>query len=431
VLVDTDPGVDDVLAILLALASPEIEILAILVTYGTCCQPKLQARSLNIYKLYKAIARHLEVHPEDSSRFPNFGPAVKPFLALGPKGPLKEDTHYAEYFHGPDGLSNITERHPELDIDVNDPSFEQNFRITDRSTVDITLDLLREYPDRTITYIALGPLTQLAQIVQTNGQEFGDRIGKVVCMGGALDVPGNTTPIAEFNFYADPYAVKELLVASPASVGLPLDRFLLLPLDITSRHNLSFPYYKEKVDPQFSDTREPSRPEGKDPLTHFTSSFFERTREVMIGFGKDAMELHDIVAVWCAVECQPGDVAQVAGRPLLKSGWGMTERHFDIERTGELTRGMLIVDRRADAISAPQPGLNRSESEAPIPITTSNPYPIEKQTEEHAPVTAMHTSTQNGPPETTHRRGVLCIHETPGQDALVSLLLRRVWGVEG
>ncbi len=134
------------------------------------------------------------------------------------------------------------------------------------------------------------------------------------------------------NFYADPYAAKELLIPSTPDAGLPLDRFLLLPLDITSRHDLGFPYYKEKIDPKFSDTRNPSKPEGKDPLIHFTSSFFERTREVMISYGKDAMELHDIVAVWCAIECPPREAIPGTGRPQLKAGWGVTKRIFDIER---------------------------------------------------------------------------------------------------
>ena len=59
------------------------------------------------------------------------------------------------------------------------------------------LGLLREHPPRSVTYIALGPLTNLAQTLRADGACMRERIGRVVIMGGALDVPGNTTPSAE------------------------------------------------------------------------------------------------------------------------------------------------------------------------------------------------------------------------------------------
>ncbi len=88
---------------------------------------------------------------------------------------------------------------------------------------------------------------------------------------------------------------------------------------------------------------------------------------------------------------------------------------------------MLVVDSRADASTVQQPGLNRSD--ALTSITTSNPPPIEKQTEEHTTVIAMHTSAQTGPSEAARHPGVLVVDKTPGQDALVSMLLKRVWGI--
>jgi hypothetical protein len=114
------------------------------------------------------------------------------------------------------------------------------------------------------------------------------------------------------------------------NAGLPLDRFILLPLDITTPHELPFPFYKEKVDPAFDSTMAPSVSTSKAPLTHFTSSFLERTRELMLQFGKDAMELHDIVAVWCAIENPP--VLQDACADTLALGWKATRRKFEIER---------------------------------------------------------------------------------------------------
>ncbi|KAG5730996.1 hypothetical protein E4T56_gene12947, partial [Termitomyces sp. T112] len=147
---------------------------------------------------------------------------------------------------------------------------------------------------------------------------------------------------------------------------------------------------------------------------HFTSSFLERTREIMVSFGKDAMELHDIVAVWCAIENPPGC--------SLSRGWKTRSRIFDIERTGELTRGMLVVDRREDE-SAYSPGANRAKIQAeleknnvPHGIWESSALPAQVETEE---------AMKARPPP-----GVICVTETPGADVLLSFLFRRVWGVE-
>lgn len=127
------------------------------------------------------------------------------------------------------------------------------------------------------------------------------------------------------NFYADPFAVRELLLPSEdGETRLPLDRFLLLSLDITTDHELSFPLYRQLIDPAFSSSLQPSVQSGKAPLHHFTSSFLERTREIMLQFGKDGMEMHDVVAVWCAIENPPG--------APLKNGWVVGERKFDVER---------------------------------------------------------------------------------------------------
>lgn len=105
-----------------------------------------------------------------------------------------------------------------------------------------------------------------------------------------------------------------------------MDRFLLLPLDITTPHELPFPVYVDRVDPRFEGLMKPSSADGKNSITHFTSSFLEHTRTVMLQFGKDAMELHDIVAVWCAIENPPWLY------PALSPGWKAKKRVFQIER---------------------------------------------------------------------------------------------------
>ncbi|RDB25389.1 Inosine-uridine preferring nucleoside hydrolase [Hypsizygus marmoreus] len=415
VIIDTDPGVDDITAILLALASPELEILAFIVSFGNT---DIESSYLNILKTYQALTRHFAENPSDEERFPNFFSSIKPILARGCDGPLEGDLHSAQYFHGRDGLGGIAERHPDLNVVGIQQAGESHpqLNLSGQSGVDVALDLIRTRSSRSITYVALGPLTTLARMMRLDAKLVRDRLGQVVCMGGALDVPGNTSPVAEFNFFADPYAVKELLISSEHHTGLPLDRFIMLPLDITTPHELPFPSYKAKIDPSFDSSAAPSVADGKLPLTHFTSSFLERTREIMLQFGKDAMELHDIVAVWCAIENPPG--------LSLSDGWKARSRLFDIERAGELTRGMLVVDRREDE-SAYSPGANRAEIQAELEKLAfhhgsweSTALPAQVEIERAASPTTRPVAS-----------GVVCITETPGPEVLLDLLFRRVWGV--
>lgn len=248
-------------------------------------------------------------------------------------------------------------------------------------------------------------------------------------MGGALDVPGNTSPVAEFNFFADPYAVRDLLTPDQPGQGLPIERFLLLPLDITTPHEMPFPFYKSKVDAAFESTKAPSQPEGKPPLVHFTSSFLERTREIMCSFGKDAMELHDVVAVWCAIANPPVAEEAVGAIPRIQAGWQATKRKFEVERVGELTRGMLVVDRRDDQ-GAYDPGANRAHVQAELEMhhvdhtgtyeSTALPAQVEL---EHPP------SPPQTDPESSSGGGVPCIVKTPGANVLLELMLQRIWGV--
>ncbi|KAH9948526.1 nucleoside hydrolase [Amylocystis lapponica] len=403
VIIDTDPGVDDTLAILLALASPELEILAIIVSYGNT---EIHPSYLNVLKIYKVLSQHLERYPEDKHRFPNFSGTKKTILSRGAAGPLEGALHSAQYFHGRDGLADSSERHPEFNCEI--PIEHPQLELTDRSGVDVALDLIRSQPAQTVTYMPLGPLTNLALLMRADGDMVRKRIGRIVCMGGALDVPGNTSAVAEFNFFADPFAVRELLTPPAPAQGLPLSRSLLLPLDITTPHELPFPRYAALVDPAFASTAVPSRATGKSPLVHFTSGVLERTRELMCAFGNDALELHDPAAVWCALANPPVRDSEESEAPL-QAGWRAVRRQFEVECIGELTRGMLVVDRRDDQ-GAYDPGANRAESTAlPAQVELEHP-PEQRQTH-------------------THPHGVPCVVETPGPEALLKLLLARIWGV--
>ncbi|TFY67928.1 hypothetical protein EVJ58_g1321 [Rhodofomes roseus] len=424
VIIDTDPGVDDVLAILLALASPELDVRAIIVSYGNTT---LEASHLNIIKLYHALLQHLEQFPEQKSRYPGLANTHKVILAKGCSDPLAGEIHSAEYFHGRDGLGDIDERHPDLNTEL--PTAEHSHLVlTDRPGVEVACEIIENEPSRSITYVALGPLTNLARLLRVGGDSVRDRIGRVN-VGHAAPIHETRLTSSTVNFFADPYAVKELLLPDDPRSGLPLERFLLLPLDITTPHELPFPIYATQVDPTFENaTTRPSQPKGKPPLVHFTSSFLERTREIMVSYGKDAMELHDIVAVWCAIANPPVEVETAGTLPKLEPGWKASQRKFQIERIGEITRGMCVVDRREDP-GAYAPGANRAEIQAELEkhhLHHSGPF---ESTALPAQVEVERAS--DALPRNLTAGGVACVFETPGPEVLLKLLLERVWGVTG
>jgi len=144
--------------------------------------------------------------------------------------------------------------------------------------------------------------------------------------------PGRlTADVFLVNFFADPHAVYDVLTPAIPDQGFPHERFILVPLDVTTSHEMPFPVYKAEVDPEFENTTSPSNPARKTPLVHFTSAFLERTREVMLSFGKDVMELHDPLAVWFAIENPPGKES-TGQSPVLSQGWRTTRRQFRVER---------------------------------------------------------------------------------------------------
>ena len=97
-----------------------------------------------------------------------------------------------------DGLGDITTRHPDLRAAfVDEGQQHPQLEISSRSAIDVSLDLIRSEPDKSITYIALGPLTDLSGMLRKDPALVRERLGRVVCMGGSLDVPGNSTPVAE------------------------------------------------------------------------------------------------------------------------------------------------------------------------------------------------------------------------------------------
>lgn len=248
VLIDTDPGIDDALALLLAWGSPEIRVEALTTVAGNV--PVAHA-SLNAWRL--CALRH---------------PTPVPVLAEGAAAPLRRPLRTSTDYHGADGLG-------ELDGWPSPPS-----RPAPAVAVDVLLDFARRHGDR-LVLIALGPLTNLAHAVERQATALRG-VGRLVVMGGAVDVPGNVTDGAEFNMHVDPDAARVVFEA-----GLPLE---LVPLDATRQAVLTRARLEEAL------ARRPGP--IADRIRAFTArGFTERGSDGALG-----LTLHDPLAVGAAID---------------------------------------------------------------------------------------------------------------------------------
>ena len=180
VIIDTDPGVDDAIAILMALAWPRLEVLALTTVGGNV---PLARTTRNALALLEYAGRTDVPVARGSARSTGW--------SFG----------YAYSVHGASGLTRRLPRPKTKPIDVR--------------AVDFLAMQLRDLPGQ-ITIIALGPLTNLAWLMLRHPGAL-EQIARLVVMGGAVNTPGNVTPHAEFNFYSDPDAADVVL-----SSGVPL-----------------------------------------------------------------------------------------------------------------------------------------------------------------------------------------------------------------
>jgi len=190
IIIDTDPGQDDAVAILLALASPELDVLGITAVAGNVPLP--------------LTAKNARVVCELAGR-----PEIPVFA--GCDAPLQRKLVTAEYVHGKSGLDGIALPAPTM-------------KLQDRHAVDFLIDTLRSEPEGSVTLCPLGPLTNIAAAF-ARAPDIIPRVAEIVLMGGAYFEVGNVTPAAEFNIYVDPEAA-EIVFKS----GIPI---VVMPLDVT------------------------------------------------------------------------------------------------------------------------------------------------------------------------------------------------------
>ncbi len=264
-LIDTDPGIDDALALLLAWGSKEASVEVITTVAGNT---PLDWSTVNVFRLL-ALRR----------------PTPLPLVAAGAAKPLARPLKTAGRYHGEDGLGDLHDWPP---VDV---------RPVPEPASAVIVETVRRYAAQ-LRLVALGPLTNVALALEADREAMAG-LGRLVAMGGAVDVPGNTTPSAEFNMHVDPEAAAIVFAA-----GLPID---LVPLDATSQATL------ERQELESALARAPGP--ATDRILAFTRRAFR--------LDSDTMHLHDPLAV--AVALDPTLVEWEAVRLEIESD-GATRR---------------------------------------------------------------------------------------------------------
>ncbi|MEY1555197.1 nucleoside hydrolase [Yoonia sp. R2331] len=193
IIIDTDPGQDDAVAILLALASPEdITVLGITAVAGNVPLPLTERNARIVCEL---------AGKTDTKVF------------AGCDRPLVRTLVTAEHVHGKTGLDG-----PQMD----DPTMP----LQDQHAVDFIIETLRTEPAGSVTLCPLGPLTNIATAFE-RAPDIIKKVQEIVLMGGAYFEVGNITPAAEFNIYVDPEAAKAVFAS-----GVPI---VVMPLDVTHK----------------------------------------------------------------------------------------------------------------------------------------------------------------------------------------------------
>ena len=192
IIIDTDPGQDDAVALLLALASKELEILGITCVAGNV---PLSLTSENARKILE-LTRYTEI----------------PVFA-GADRPIKRTLVTAEHVHGKTGIDGPVLEKPKI-------------KLQSKEAIEFIIETILSHPKDEITLCTLGPLTNIGLAFQREPR-IKTLIKEIIMMGGGFFEGGNITPAAEFNIYVDPEAAAEVLVS-----GIPIT---MLPLDVTHK----------------------------------------------------------------------------------------------------------------------------------------------------------------------------------------------------
>ena len=198
VIFDTDPGVDDAMALYYALAHPGIDVVGITTTFGNVSVAQAAANALYLC----AIAGN-----------PNIP------VALGVATPMvRQSEAKFDFIHGADGLGNLAERVRTTNL------------LEKRSAAQFIVDMARAQPGQ-ITLVAVGPLGNVALALQLE-PELPKLLREVITMGGTVLEPGNVSPVAEANVWNDPHAADKVFIAGfkLTMVGLDVTHQVIVPV---------------------------------------------------------------------------------------------------------------------------------------------------------------------------------------------------------
>jgi inosine-uridine nucleoside N-ribohydrolase len=281
VILDTDTGVDDAMAIILALSSPELDVLAITTVAGNVGVVQCTTNVLRVLSLT--------------------GLQQYPLVAAGADRPLVKAPFTAGSVHGDDGLGALG--------DAYYPAIPPGL-VADKPAVELILQLIASHPEE-ITLIATGPLTNVARAIRKDPATMA-RVQEIIFMGGAVHAPGNIPPgAAEFNMYVDPHAA-EVVLAFP----VPL---VMVPLDVTHEVKLM----RTVVEQRFGRHTAPVPRFIADATSKYMQFYLDDQDH-------DGCYLHDPLAVGVAID--PGFVTTERLR-------------IYVETEGKVTAGMTLPFR--------------------------------------------------------------------------------------
>lgn len=254
VIFDTDPGVDDALALMLALASPELEILGVSTVNGNVSIDMCTRNALGL------------LHLLERADVPVY---------RGADQPLVRDSIYATEVHGEEGMGAATLPVPETEAKDNAAAF--------------LVEQLTQHPGE-VTVIAVGPLTNLA-LAEKISPGILAKAKHIVAMGGAIVAPGNASATAEFNFFADPHAAQDVIRSGA--------KLTLVPLDATHQVGLTETVIRQNIAPL------------KTPLSQFVVDAVANVLAFGERMGRDAVvHLHDPLAVGVVIDPKIFDCLQ-------------------------------------------------------------------------------------------------------------------------
>ncbi|KAI3897592.1 hypothetical protein MKX03_020851 [Papaver bracteatum] len=189
IIIDTDPGIDDAMAIFVALNSPEVEVIGLTTIFGNVYTTLATRNALHLLE----IAGRTDI------------PVVEGSHTTFTKG---TKLRVADFVHGTDGLGN------------------QNFppplgKAIEQSAVNYLVEQANRYPGE-VTVVALGPLTNIALAIEQD-PEFAKKIGQIVLLGGAFFVNGNVNPASEANIFGDPDAADIVFTSGADVVAIGLN----------------------------------------------------------------------------------------------------------------------------------------------------------------------------------------------------------------